>query len=133
MLQIASNVAHDAVTMEDFTGIDVFSQIREDWRGGNDDYLRRKLGRASGKCLAMGNAPVITSCHSPGPRNFFYERRQSGSRVAGVLPGLLFSRAGAVGEEALLGVVGEGGAETAQRFALGADTGRQRHVTNVRQ
>ena len=42
MVQIPSNVPHEAVTMEDFTGIDVFSPIRVDWRDGSDDYLRRK-------------------------------------------------------------------------------------------
>jgi quercetin dioxygenase-like cupin family protein len=42
MVQIPSNVPHEAVATEDFTGIDVFSPIRADWRDGSDDYLRRK-------------------------------------------------------------------------------------------
>ena len=42
MDQIPSNVLHEAVATEDFTGIDVFSPIRVDWRDGSDDYLRRK-------------------------------------------------------------------------------------------
>jgi quercetin dioxygenase-like cupin family protein len=42
MVQIPSNVPHEAVATEDFTGIDVFSPIRVDWRDGSDDYLRRK-------------------------------------------------------------------------------------------
>jgi quercetin dioxygenase-like cupin family protein len=42
MVQIPSNVPHEAVATEDFSGIDVFSPIRVDWRDGSDDYLRRK-------------------------------------------------------------------------------------------
>jgi quercetin dioxygenase-like cupin family protein len=42
MVEIPSNVPHEAVVTEDFTGIDVFSPIRADWRDGTDDYLRRK-------------------------------------------------------------------------------------------
>jgi unsaturated pyranuronate lyase len=42
MVQIPSNVPHEAVATEDFTGIDVFSPIRADWRDGTDDYLRQK-------------------------------------------------------------------------------------------
>jgi len=42
MVQIPSNVPHEAITIEDFTGIDVFSPIRTDWADGTDDYLRRK-------------------------------------------------------------------------------------------
>jgi quercetin dioxygenase-like cupin family protein len=42
MVEIPSNVPHEAVATEDFTGIDVFSPIRADWRDGSDDYLRRK-------------------------------------------------------------------------------------------
>jgi quercetin dioxygenase-like cupin family protein len=41
MLQIPSNVPHEAVATEDFTGIDIFSPIRADWLDGSDDYLRR--------------------------------------------------------------------------------------------
>ncbi|MFN0088212.1 MAG: cupin domain-containing protein [Blastocatellia bacterium] len=42
LVEIPSNVPHEAVAIEDFTGIDVFSPIRADWRDGTDDYLRRK-------------------------------------------------------------------------------------------
>jgi quercetin dioxygenase-like cupin family protein len=42
IVEIPSNVPHEAVALEDFTGIDVFSPIRIDWRDGTDDYLRRK-------------------------------------------------------------------------------------------
>jgi quercetin dioxygenase-like cupin family protein len=42
IVQIPSNVPHQAVAVEDFTGIDVFSPIRTDWVDGTDDYLRRK-------------------------------------------------------------------------------------------
>jgi quercetin dioxygenase-like cupin family protein len=42
ILEIPSNVPHEAVATEDFTGIDVFSPIRADWVDGTDDYLRRK-------------------------------------------------------------------------------------------
>lgn len=42
MVIIPSNVPHEAVANEDFTGIDVFSPIRIDWIEGSDDYLRRK-------------------------------------------------------------------------------------------
>lgn len=42
LVEIPSNVPHEAVATEDFTGIDVFSPIRADWRDGTDDYLRRK-------------------------------------------------------------------------------------------
>jgi quercetin dioxygenase-like cupin family protein len=42
VVQIPSHVPHSAVALEDLTGIDVFSPIREDWRDGTDDYLRRK-------------------------------------------------------------------------------------------
>ncbi len=42
LVEIPSNVPHQAEAIEDFTGIDVFSPIRADWRDGTDDYLRRK-------------------------------------------------------------------------------------------
>ncbi|MDX2034189.1 MAG: cupin domain-containing protein [Blastocatellia bacterium] len=42
LVEIPSNVPHEAVATEDFTGIDVFSPIRADWRDGTDDYLRRE-------------------------------------------------------------------------------------------
>ncbi len=41
LVEIPSNVPHEAVAVEDFTGIDVFSPIRADWRDGTDDYLRK--------------------------------------------------------------------------------------------
>jgi quercetin dioxygenase-like cupin family protein len=42
LVVIPSRVPHSAVALEDTTGIDVFSPIREDWLDGSDDYLRRK-------------------------------------------------------------------------------------------
>lgn len=42
VVHIPSNVPHSAVALEDVTGIDVFSPIRQDWVDGSDDYLRRK-------------------------------------------------------------------------------------------
>jgi hypothetical protein len=41
LVEIPSNVPHEAVVIEDFTGIDVFSPIRRDWRDGTDNYLRQ--------------------------------------------------------------------------------------------
>jgi quercetin dioxygenase-like cupin family protein len=41
MVEIPSNVPHQAEAIEDFTGIDVFSPIRADWLDGTDDYLRK--------------------------------------------------------------------------------------------
>lgn len=42
VVEIPSNVPHSAISLEDTTGIDVFSPIRQDWVDGSDDYLRRK-------------------------------------------------------------------------------------------
>lgn len=42
VVHIPSRVPHSAVALEDVTGIDVFSPIRQDWVDGSDDYLRRK-------------------------------------------------------------------------------------------
>lgn len=42
VLEIPSNVPHEAWATEDFVGIDIFSPIRQDWVDGSDDYLRRK-------------------------------------------------------------------------------------------
>jgi len=42
LVQIPSNVPHEAVALEDFTGIDAFSPIRKDWVDGTDNYLRQK-------------------------------------------------------------------------------------------
>jgi quercetin dioxygenase-like cupin family protein len=41
VLHIPSNVPHQAEALEDTLATDVFSPTREDWRTGNDDYLRR--------------------------------------------------------------------------------------------
>ncbi len=41
LVQIPSNVPHQAIADEDFTGLDVFSPPRRDWIEGTDDYLRR--------------------------------------------------------------------------------------------
>ncbi len=40
-LQIAPNVPHSAVALEDTVGTDLFTPVREDWRRGDDAYLRR--------------------------------------------------------------------------------------------
>jgi quercetin dioxygenase-like cupin family protein len=42
LVEIPSNVPHEAWADEAFSGIDVFSPIRADWRDGTDDYLRRR-------------------------------------------------------------------------------------------
>jgi quercetin dioxygenase-like cupin family protein len=42
VVHIPSQVPHAAVALEETTGIDVFSPIRQDWVDGSDDYLRRK-------------------------------------------------------------------------------------------
>jgi quercetin dioxygenase-like cupin family protein len=42
VVHIPSQVPHSAVAIEETTGIDVFSPIRQDWLEGNDDYLRQK-------------------------------------------------------------------------------------------
>ena len=42
LVEIPSNVPHEAFAAEDFTGIDVFSPIRADWRDGTDAYLRQQ-------------------------------------------------------------------------------------------
>jgi quercetin dioxygenase-like cupin family protein len=42
IVQIPPFVLHEAVAVEDFTGIDVFSPIRKDWADGSDHYLRQK-------------------------------------------------------------------------------------------
>jgi quercetin dioxygenase-like cupin family protein len=41
VLVIPSNVPHSALAIEDTTGIDVFSPIRQDWLDGTDSYLRK--------------------------------------------------------------------------------------------
>lgn len=40
VLRIPPNVPHSAEALEDTVGIDFFSPVREDWRDGNDAYLR---------------------------------------------------------------------------------------------
>lgn len=41
VLQIPPNVPHAALAEEDCEGIDFFAPVREDWRTGDDAYLRR--------------------------------------------------------------------------------------------
>jgi len=41
VLSIPSQVPHQAVALEDYFGLDIFSPIRLDWLTGKDDYLRR--------------------------------------------------------------------------------------------
>lgn len=41
ILRIPSNVKHSAYATEDVVSIDIFSGVREDWKYGTDDYLRR--------------------------------------------------------------------------------------------
>jgi len=40
-LEIPPNVPHSAVALDDMEGIDLFTPVREDWRSGDDAYLRR--------------------------------------------------------------------------------------------
>jgi quercetin dioxygenase-like cupin family protein len=40
MLQIPGNVLHSALALQDSVAVDVFSPVREDWRRGDDAYLR---------------------------------------------------------------------------------------------
>jgi quercetin dioxygenase-like cupin family protein len=40
-LRIPGNVPHSAEALEDSIATDLFSPPREDWRSGNDAYLRR--------------------------------------------------------------------------------------------
>jgi quercetin dioxygenase-like cupin family protein len=42
VVHIPPHVPHAATALEETTGIDVFSPIRQDWVDGTDDYLRRK-------------------------------------------------------------------------------------------
>jgi quercetin dioxygenase-like cupin family protein len=39
-LVLPSNVPHDATALEDTVVLDVFAPVREDWRRGDDAYLR---------------------------------------------------------------------------------------------
>ena len=40
-LQIPSNVPHSVEALEDSVALDLFAPVREDWRRGDDAYLRR--------------------------------------------------------------------------------------------
>jgi quercetin dioxygenase-like cupin family protein len=42
VLVIPSNVPHEAETLEDTLGVDVFSPPRQDWLDGTDHYFHRK-------------------------------------------------------------------------------------------
>lgn len=42
VLQIPSNVPHEAVALEDTLDVDVFSPPRSDWLDGTDTYFHRK-------------------------------------------------------------------------------------------
>ncbi len=41
VLHIPANAPHEVHALEDSVAVDVFSPTREDWRTGNDAYLRR--------------------------------------------------------------------------------------------
>ncbi len=41
VLRIPPNVPHSAEALEDCVAVDLFSPVREDWRNGDDAYLRR--------------------------------------------------------------------------------------------
>lgn len=45
ILQIPSNVPHRVEAMEDSEAIDLFAPVREDWRRGDDAYLRGEQPR----------------------------------------------------------------------------------------
>jgi quercetin dioxygenase-like cupin family protein len=40
MLQIPGDVPHSVLALENSVAIDIFSPVREDWRRGDDAYLR---------------------------------------------------------------------------------------------
>jgi quercetin dioxygenase-like cupin family protein len=40
-LEIPSNVPHSVEALEDSLALDLFAPVREDWRRGDDAYLRR--------------------------------------------------------------------------------------------
>lgn len=42
VLQIPSNVPHEAVALEDTLDVDIFSPPRSDWLDGSDTYFHRK-------------------------------------------------------------------------------------------
>jgi quercetin dioxygenase-like cupin family protein len=41
VVHIPSNVPHSVEALEDTVAVDVFSPVRDDWRRGDDAYLRR--------------------------------------------------------------------------------------------
>jgi quercetin dioxygenase-like cupin family protein len=41
VLHIAANEPHSAEALEDCQVMDVFSPVRDDWRRGDDAYLRK--------------------------------------------------------------------------------------------
>jgi quercetin dioxygenase-like cupin family protein len=41
VLHLPSNLAHEALALEDTLDVDVFSPPRQDWLDKSDDYLRR--------------------------------------------------------------------------------------------
>ena len=41
VLRIPAHVPHSATADEDCVGIDIFAPVREDWRRGEDTYLRK--------------------------------------------------------------------------------------------
>lgn len=42
VLHIPPNVPHRVTALEDSEAVDIFTPVREDWRSGTDDYIRRK-------------------------------------------------------------------------------------------
>jgi quercetin dioxygenase-like cupin family protein len=42
VLEIPPNVPHDVVALEDSVAVDVFAPGREDWKRGDDAYLRQR-------------------------------------------------------------------------------------------
>lgn len=43
MMQISSNEPHEVEALEDSVAFDVFQPVREDWRRGDDSYLRNPI------------------------------------------------------------------------------------------
>ena len=41
VLRIPANLPHSAEALEDSVGTDIFAPVREDWRRGEDAYLRK--------------------------------------------------------------------------------------------
>ena len=42
VMEIVPHLPHRVFVLEDSSVLDVFSPVREDWRSGNDSYLREK-------------------------------------------------------------------------------------------